>query len=296
MNQKVKNFIEEYANLIDDKDFKSLYLKSYERLNLSTGGLTEVFLSVDIDPLDYLTRIPAFYLYGIHSVDKIIIPDGIISIGDSAFENCENLTSISIPDSINSIGDSVFSGCRNLMSLKIPNGVASIDFNTFDGCSSLTNIAIPDSVTSIRDFAFRACSSLTSITIPNSVIKIGNYAFADCQNLSSIFIPENITLIEYLSFEGCDNLTEIVWNAKNCKIEPSGAKGGNWLNLTSAIIGQSVQVIPTNLFKNCSKLTTIRFVGTKNQWKSLLKRPGWRKGSSIKTIHCVDGDIEVIQQ
>lgn len=90
---------------------------------------------------------------------------------------------------------------------------------------------------SISSGAFSDCRSLTSITIPNSVTSIGIRAFSNCQSLTNIFIPETITLIRYLSFQGCDNITEVIWNAKNCEMEPFGAKSGNWINLTSATIG-----------------------------------------------------------
>jgi len=73
----------------------------------------------------------------------IIIPEGVTSIGDDAFYDCTNLTSITLPDSVTCIGNGAFSLC-----------------------SSLTSITIPDSVTSIGDYTFRACTSLTSITLP----------------------------------------------------------------------------------------------------------------------------------
>ena len=88
------------------------------------------------------------------SVKKVVIEDGVTSIGNSAFDSCSNLTSITIPKSVTSIGNYAFSDC-----------------------SSLTSITIPDSVTSIGYYAFFYCSSLTSITISDSVTSIGNYAF-----------------------------------------------------------------------------------------------------------------------
>lgn len=83
---------------------------------------------------------------------EYVIPNDVISISDSAFAYCYNLTNIIIPDSVKDIGDNAFWGCENL-----------------------TSIEIPDSVTSIGDFAFSCCKNLTSVIIPNSVTSIGRF-------------------------------------------------------------------------------------------------------------------------
>ena len=92
----------------------------------------------------------------------------VTSIGDLAFQDCDDLTSITIPNSVTSIGDRAFSWCR-----------------------SLTSITIPNSVTSIGDDAFYGCRGLTSITIPNSVTSIGNNIFPDDGQLSFILVDNS---------------------------------------------------------------------------------------------------------
>lgn len=99
-----------------------------------------------------------------YAIDEVSIPNGVIKIGDYAFEYCTSLTNITIPDSVTSIGD-----------------------YAFEFCESLTNITIPDSVTSISDYAFEYCASLTSVTIGNSVTDIGYAAFSGCDNLKNIY-------------------------------------------------------------------------------------------------------------
>ena len=120
------------------------------------------------------------------NVKKVVIEDGVTSIGNSAFFGCSSLTSVTIPDSVTSIGNVAFCNCSSLTSITISDSVTSIEESTFYGCSSLTSITIPSSVTSIGDHAFCNCSSLTSITISDSVTSIGNDAFYGCSNLKTI--------------------------------------------------------------------------------------------------------------
>ena len=111
------------------------------------------------------------------------------SIGNSAFYNCNGLTSIIISNSVINIDDYAFYGCSGLSSITIPDSVTNIGKYAFSGCSGLTSITIPDSVTSIDDYAFRNCSRTTTIVLPNSINSIGIGAFQYCSRLENLTIP-----------------------------------------------------------------------------------------------------------
>ena len=125
------------------------------------------------------------------------IPQGIQSIGDSAFAGCKNLTSISIPDSVTSIGNLAFYWCSSLKEITIPDSVTSIGDGAFVLCSSLKEITIPDSVTSIGEMAFYRCSSLKEITIPDSVTSIGDLAFYMCSSLQKAIVTPDSYAQQY---------------------------------------------------------------------------------------------------
>ena len=132
----------------------------------------------------------------------VVIPNGVMKIGDGVFYRCANLTNITIPNSVTSIGRSAFSGCTRLTNIEIPNSVRIIDLYAFYGCANLTNITIPNSVRIIGKSAFDGCTGLTSITIPSGVTRIGEYAFRGCTGLTNIEIPSSVIIIGDSAF--CD--------------------------------------------------------------------------------------------
>lgn len=89
---------------------------------------------------------------------EVSIPNGVIKIGDRAFEECKSLVNVTIPDSVTNIGQSAFVSCYGLTSVTIPNSVTRIADETFYMCTNLTNITIPSSVTHIGSHAFHLCT------------------------------------------------------------------------------------------------------------------------------------------
>lgn len=152
----------------------------------------------------------------------LIIPNGVTSIGWSAFNGCSGLTSVTIPDSVTSIGGFAFGGCGNLKTICYTGdivgwcgidgltGLMSEDVTLYIGGNKIEGeLIIPDGVTSIDDYAFRGCSGLTSVTIPDSVTSIGDNAFYNCSDMTSVTIPKSVTSIGINAFFGCTGLTSI---------------------------------------------------------------------------------------
>ena len=230
------------------------------------------------------------------SAEKVEIPEkidgkSVTSIGNYAFEYCENITSVTIPDSVTSIGFCVFSNCTSLTSITIPNSVTSISGGAFENCTSLkainvasensnyvsvngvlynkdkttiicypagkkdNNYKIPDSVTEIDDYAFNGCISLSSVTIPNSVTSIGVYAFEYCASLKSITIPDSVPLVGPGAFSNCTNLTSVT--IQNGVMYIGNEAFANCTSLTGITIPDSVTWIGRYSFGGCTNLTSI---------------------------------------
>ena len=166
---------------------------------------------------------------GCRSLASIELPAGLKSLGWGEFYGCSSLVNITIPDSVTSIGNWAFFDCSSLVSITIPDGVTSLGERAFEGCSSLANIKLPAGLTSIGDNAFEDCSSLASITIPDGVTSIGAVAFEDCSSLVNIELPAGLTSIGNWAFYGCSRLMSIELPAGLTSIGISAFAGTPWL-------------------------------------------------------------------
>ena len=144
-------------------------------------------------------------------IKRVVMQQGVTSIGDHAFWDCSGLTSVTIPDGVTSIGDYAFAYCVSLTSATIPEGVTSIGGSAFSGCSGLTSVTIPSSVTSIGWSAFENCTALTFMTIPESVTYISEEVFSNCIRLARVTIPKSVTEISSKAFYYCDSLTDVYY-------------------------------------------------------------------------------------
>ncbi len=188
---------------------------------------------------------------GLSTVEKIIVEDGIESIGSNAFACCPDLKSVYLPATLNGLGYSMFQESNNLKEIvidpkctnwescegsnaimwgvednvellqgcsgtKIPASVKIIGNEAFSGCHSLERIVLPEGVEEIGYLAFSGCSSLKEIVLPESLKLIGQDAFEGCSSLTSIYIPKNVnTIAGYNVFNGCYRLTSIVVDKDN---------------------------------------------------------------------------------
>ena len=203
------------------------------------------------------------------SLTSIVLPNSVTSIGYFAFSGCTSLESIVIPDSVTSIGSDAFSDCVSLKSIKIPEGVKTIGTSAFSGCTSLKSIEIPEGVTSIGFYTFYGCTSLESIVIPEGVTSIGASAFYDCTSLESVILlkreatfPESVTppqrevtSIDNHAFYGCTSLESIELPDSVTSI---GDRAFEYCSsLESIVIPSSVTNIGDAAFYNCTSLVKI---------------------------------------
>ena len=189
------------------------------------------------------------------SIQRVVLEEGVTSIGDYAFTQCSALASVSIPETVKSIGYLAFDSCTALKTVKIPGNVEIVGPAAFSDCTSLTTVYMLDGVKFVGGSAFQGCIGLRAVRIPESLTTIGACAFLDTQWLKihkeetpllivnntvidgstcsgDVIIPEGVTAIAGSAFE------------KNAKLE-------------SVVIPDTVTSIGSSTFENCEYLKKV---------------------------------------
>ena len=132
---------------------------------------------------------------------KITVKSDTVSISESAFKDCANLTAILIPSSVKHIDKYAFYNCQGLTKLSFNDGIERIENDAFGSCEKLTSVNFSETLKSIGAFAFVECKKLSEITIPQSVTSVGEYAFSGCENLASVTVSDDLPYVGGRAFE-----------------------------------------------------------------------------------------------
>ncbi|MBR3646854.1 MAG: leucine-rich repeat domain-containing protein [Paludibacteraceae bacterium] len=216
-------------------------------------------------------------------MNTVVLPEGLTSIGTSAFIFCNYLTSVNIPSSVTNIGDRAFDGCSKLSSITLPEGLPTIGYRTFSGCSCLNAITIPSTITSIGEKAFNSCTGLRSITClaPQPPTLGANVFYCINKFAVTVSVPSNSRALyladsQWSAFSRVVGLTNrcgdnLTWTLQDSVLTISGTGGMYhfstkdsvpWLPLhaneiASVVIEDGVTDIGSHAFYECQNLRAV---------------------------------------
>ena len=166
------------------------------------------------------------------SIESVEIQDSIVSIGESAFENCASLSDLVFGrnSALSEIGKNAFKGCVAFSSLELCPSVQTLGEGAFNGCVGLYEISFgsDSKLENIESKAFEGCVMLQSIEIPSTLKKVGGYAFNGCVKLEEIELPSGVMVVEAYAFFGCTKLTAYCGIVE---IEKPSGWDSKWLDL-----------------------------------------------------------------
>ena len=221
------------------------------------------------------------YTFYYTALENITLPDGLISISNTAFYYCQNIkyteyggclylgtstnpyyalieakntsiTDVTIHSSTKIIADHAFYNCKSLTSVTIPDSVIALGEYAFGYCTSLTSVTIGKSIKNISSGAFSGCSALKTITIPSNVESIGSWAFHNCA-MTSISLGDNVESIGDYAFYN-SALTSVSFGSSITSI--GSYAFSRCANLKTITIPANVQTLGSHAFDGCSGLTS----------------------------------------
>ena len=138
-------------------------------------------------------------------VTKIIVGNGITSVGIDAFSYFLNVTEIELADTVETIRENAFRECVSLEKIKLPEELETIGDRAFADCISLSQIEFPKELEKIGESAFAFCESLETVRLFDEIERIDSEAFAYCTSLKDICIPSEIKRLGANIFDFCND-------------------------------------------------------------------------------------------
>lgn len=163
-------------------------------------------------------------------ITAISLPDGLVTIKDYAFRNCDFLNEIVFPNTVKSLPYYCCYGSDNLHYVTLPDALTYMDSYAFASCD-IYSINIPGTLKRIPDYAFHENRNLAVLTLNEGTEEIGNnsfgyaaitaltlpssmrtldHSFYNCKKLADLNLNEGLERITYYAFQGCESLTKLV--------------------------------------------------------------------------------------
>ena len=208
------------------------------------------------------------------NLTTIFLPKTITDIEDDAFRNCENIKVVDFSKChyLKNIDNNAFGNCKNITKVDLSkcHNLKNIGINSFNNCENLEEIIFSEDckLEQIGGSAFKNCINLKSIKIPKYVKKIGYSAFYDCRSLKTVEFEEGSLIEEIgeLAFCNC--------SFKKIALPNSVIKIHNFCfsyndDLEIIILSDCLTEIGIGSFSNCTSLKEIEIpslVHTLKMW------------------------------
>ena len=163
------------------------------------------------DKTVYVTWTSTSYSGDIVIPETITVDDEtytVVSVGDFAFIQESNVTSVKLPETLTRLGMGAFSYCTGLRSIDVPSSVRYIGNGVFNGCTNLEEISLPEEVDYLGSAVF-GYTNLKTVQVPKGISELPSQLFEQCKKLETVVLPEGITSIGFQAFQNNFALTSI---------------------------------------------------------------------------------------
>ena len=214
------------------------------------------------------------------NINRVVIPEGVVAIGEYAFNGCTAITSVKFSSTVSDIHHFAFNGCTSIDTLTVASGnvtyyeysdnnciIQRVDADTFTLIMGCKESIIPSFVNVIGDYAFYGVTGLTKVDIPATVTTIGKYAFANTA-IVEIRLYNAATSIGNNAFEGCAKLNKVIF-LDDGQLKSIGDEAfKNCAELQIVVLPKTIESVGVNVFAD-SPLAEVYFGGTAEEFEAL---------------------------
>lgn len=242
-----------YSGSLMEGDYSYYINKSgYVSINGYEGNDKSVVIPEIINGIP-VTEICPFTFWKNEIIEYVVIPQGVLEIGYSAFDNCRNLKQVILPDSLQFIGEGAFK-FSGIESIVIPVNVEMIEDSAFSESENLKKVIFIGENVKLGYSVFENCTKLEKVTLPSKLQVISPLLFRNCYKMELVELPNSVEVIAYGAFEQCSNIKEIAL-PNNLKIIEEYAFSRT--ALSRILIPYNVNEIKMYAFDNCKLMNNI---------------------------------------
>ncbi|OAV75413.1 hypothetical protein Barb7_00973 [Bacteroidales bacterium Barb7] len=208
-------------------------------------------------------------------LESIVLHEGLISIGDAAFRNCQ-IKILDIPNSVETMGTDCFADCTKLELVRLSNKLKALPDSAFYNCTLLKSIDIPTSVKSIGNNCFQSCP-LNFIGFSEGLKTIGEAAFSGCPVIE-LEIPGSVEIVRTECFAACTKLESVKLLSNVAVLSDRVFR--NCSSLETVILSEGLKIFGAGIFEYCTKLESIKLPSS----LTILPEKAFSNCTSLKSI------------
>ncbi|MBM7023463.1 leucine-rich repeat domain-containing protein, partial [Treponema sp. Marseille-Q4523] len=216
-----------------------------------------------------LTTIGKSAFYGCTGLTSLALPASLEKLGNSAFENCTEITgTVVLPANLKIINSYAFENCNKVDAFDFTQctQLTSIGYKAFAECTKITEVNLPASLETIDASAFADCANLTTLTVDaasthlrskNNIIYDYNETKLLCRapNVASVTFPATLTEIAEGVFTNCTGLTQVDFSQCTGLTTIGKSAFYGCTGLTSLALPASLEKLGNSAFENCTEIT-----------------------------------------